>query len=342
MKILHVNKPWFPVPTQGYGGTEKVLFDLIQSQIDRYSSVGLVANRQSNIDGAFNYSNFDNPLAGQGFDRRMEDAVAAQAVKVFQEFEFDVIHAHSIEAILPLVSYLNIPTVFTHHCIPTEELYAIWDTLPKSSNIRNVFISQAQKDSYQRIEGSVVHHGINLDDFEFNQTQREDYLVFVGAITPQKGVKEAVEIAKLSKKKLVIAGTKIDRYPRYYDEVMKLVYKNENVEFIGEVNDAQRNQLVSQAKYFLFTSLWEEPFGRVLLESLAVGTPVLAFRKGSAIEILREAPQSVLFDDVISMVKFIKETSEQKNAKEIRDYVQTYFSTARMVDSYHNVYRTLI
>lgn len=342
MKILHVNKPWFPVPTQGYGGTEKVLFDLVQSQVNRYSSVGLIANRQSDIDGVFNYSNFDAPLAGQGFDRRMEDAVASQAIKVFQEYEFDIIHAHSIEALLPLVSYLNIPTVFTHHCVPNEEFYAVWDTLPKSSNIRNVFISQAQKDSYRRIEGTVVHHGINLGDFDYDQTEKKDYMVFVGAIMPQKGVKEAIEIAKLSGKKLIIAGTKKEKYLRYYDEVMELVAQSNAIEFIGEVNDSQRNKLMSRARYLLFTSLWEEPFGRVLLESLSVGTPVLAFRKGAAVEVLNRAPQSKLFDDITSMIEYLKVTSVSIRPQEIRRFVDAEFSIQRMFENYDRIYRNFL
>ena len=338
MKIAHVSKPWLPVPSAKYGAIEKILGFLIAEQIKTHE-VTLFAPGNSKLPrGIILNSLFDEGVGDKGFDRNIELAQTLHAVLEAKRLKFDIIHAHSTDPILALASVTNLPLVFTFHSVPKYE-GQILAQLAQNTNITFVFLSKSHRKQFPWIpDAEVVPYGLPVSKFPFyGQSEKSDYLAFIGAISDRKGILEAIKVATSTNHKLKIAGKIRAGDEDFFErEVKPAIQNNKNIEFFGEIDNNQRNDFLGKAKALLFPIKWQEPFGLVMLESLVVGTPVIAFNQGSVPEVINENIGFIV-EDIDEMCQAVENISTISN-RSCRDHVENQFSIKQMSNSYDRIY----
>ena len=341
LRIAQVAPPIERVPPDGYGGTERVVFELVRELIRRGHDVTTFASADSNVPGT-HVPTVPQALrpAGHGGDVGGY-MVTTMLAALDHEHEFDLIHSHLEWYSLALQRAATRPLVATWH----GRLDLPWSRDAFRGNPPGqVAISESQAAVHPDVDWTIVHNGLTLDDAPFERRRSED-LVFVGRVTPEKGIVEAIRIAQLAGRPLKIAA-KVGPTPkeRDFDEHVfqpALRDAGSSVEFLGELSGEQRDALLAASYAVLMPGSWPEPFGLVAIESLACGTPVLARRVGGLDEIIRDGVDGFFGDDVTELA-FLSERVEDLDRAAIRASVIERFSAKRMADQYEAMYaRTL-
>jgi glycosyltransferase involved in cell wall biosynthesis len=276
-------------------------------------------------------------LRPAGFDEDGGGYLLETAMRVLDDApQFDLIHSHVEWSSLWLSRATTTPTAFTFH----GRLDRPWTTgLLQATRGSLVAISEHQASTHPDVDwAAVVHNGLDLTSQPWRSEGGPD-LVFVGRIAPEKGVIDAIQVAERAGRHLRIAA-KVGPLPEeqaYYENVFKPAVKGRDVEFLGELSDEERGVLVSESAASLVTGVWPEPFGLVVIESLAAGTPVLGRRVGALPEIIREGVDGFFGDD-IEHLAFLVERVGGLDRKVIRESVVDRFSARRMADGYEAVY----
>jgi glycosyltransferase involved in cell wall biosynthesis len=253
--------------------------------------------------------------------------------------EFDIIHFHIDYLHFPLSDRSNVANLTTlHGRLDIPDLQPVYDRYP---HMPVVSISNSQRDPLPGANWvGTVYHGLPLDQFSF-QPQPGKYLAFLGRTSPEKGLDKAIEIAKAAQIPLKIAA-KIDRVDReYFDTKIRPLLDHPLIEFIGEIGYPDKNQFLGNALALLFPIAWEEPFGLVMIESMACGTPVIAHPRGSVVEVIEEGRSGLLVEDVESAVSAVKHVVNINRA-ECRQRFEQQFSAPRMASDYLAIYEGLI
>ena len=185
----------------------------------------------------------------------------------------------------------------------------------------------------------VVHNAIDPQEYPFRR-DKEDFLLFVGALLPHKGVHVAIEAAKRLDMKLVIAGKPDEKYSDYYQSLLRQADGSGKITILGEIAEEEKRDLMSRAKCLLFASTYEEPFGVVMIEAMACGTPVVALRNGAAPEVIEDGKTGYLVKNVDDMVKAVKLVDLIK-PDACRARVEKLFSVEVMVENYLKMYRLI-
>lgn len=288
--------------------------------------------------------------------------------------DIDIIHMHDpvmVEYIFKGVFKSPVPIVMTLH-VPAEEKGAFkrWnESLVASSSVYFVPISDYQRRQHHGLVNArkVIHHGIDVEDYPFKASPgNQDYLFSIGRITKDKGQHIAIEVAKNTGSRLILAGNvqnkaedrvffkrlekSIDlvadaRSPfaggDYYDTVMKpILDSNKQIIYIGEVDTAQKKEWYRHARMTLFPIQWGEPFGLVLIESMACGTPVAAFRKGSVSEIVVHGTTGFIVDSIDEMTEAVSSV-HLIDPSACRTHVRDNFSIASMAGKYAELYQEI-
>ncbi|MGF9696178.1 glycosyltransferase family 4 protein [Paenibacillus sp. MABNR03] len=312
MKIVQISTNTLPVPPEDYGGTQRDIHYLTEELVRRGHEVILFAKKGSKTNATRTYEYpTDDP------DQQLDFIIKRIPSNV------DIIHDH-----YGIVAKTNPP-------IPT--LHNSHSKKAKGSQIP-VFVSKKIRDKNKK--GYFVHNGIRLRDYTF-RTKKKGYLLFLGRIMKEKGVHLAIEVAQKTGKELIIAGT-INKpaYQEYFDNEVK-PHLNEKIRFIGPVGGTKKINLISRASCVLFTSTWNEPFGLVLIEALACGTPVLGFKAGAVPEVLKGLPQ-LLCNSTDDMVRKVKYRNKFPTARVCRSYVKKHFSDKVMADNFLKLYKKVI
>ena len=185
-----------------------------------------------------------------------------------------------------------------------------------------------------------VYHGLPKDLYQFHPEEGK-YLAFMGRISPEKRVDRAIEIAKRLGMKLKIAA-KIDRVDReYFEESIKPLFEESFVEYIGEIGEGEKDEFLGNAYALLFPIDWREPFGLVMIEAMACGTPIIAFRRGSVSEVMKDGVTGFIVEDVDGAVKAVEQLPNVSR-QACRRYFDENFTATRMALDYLTVYRRLI
>jgi glycosyltransferase involved in cell wall biosynthesis len=257
-----------------------------------------------------------------------------------QAQEFDIIHSHVGCAALPYSNLVKTPTVHTLHGVFTSENEKLFKRACKQPYIS---ISNAQRQPELGLNYvSTVYNGVDVDSYQFyEQPDNPPYLAFLGRISPEKGTHLAIAIAQRSGWHLKIAG-KIDIVDvEYYETLVKPHIDGKQIEYLGEANHHQKNVLMGGAVATLFPITWREPFGLVMIESMASGTPVIAIELGSTSEVIAHGQSGFLCQDVdecIAAIDWIPTLSRQA----CRQHVIDKFGVQRMVEGYEAVYHRII
>jgi glycosyltransferase involved in cell wall biosynthesis len=255
--------------------------------------------------------------------------------------DFDIIHFHIDFLHAPLLRVLGTSAVTTHHGrldLPDlSPFYGVFYDLPlvAISNDQRAYLKNANWIG-------TVYHGLPRDLLPFQERPSGGYLAFLGRISPEKGPDRAIEIAAKAHLPLKIAA-KIDRVDQSYwdDEIRPLIERYPNVEFIGEINEGQKAQFLGEASALLFPVEWPEPFGLVMIEAMACGTPVIAFRRGSVPEIVENGTSGFIVDTVEQAVDAVHRIPRLDRSR-VRATFEQRFTVERMAQEYVEIYRTLV
>jgi glycosyltransferase involved in cell wall biosynthesis len=203
-----------------------------------------------------------------------------------------------------------------------------------------VCISNFQKNCEPLKRVRTIHHGIDVASYRL-QTKKGAYLSFLGRIAPVKGIHNAIEIAKRSGVPLKIAGEVQPIFRDYFESCVRPYLDGTFIEYVGEADLALKNELLGNSMAMLFPIEWNEPFGLVMVEAMATGTPVIAFPGGSVAEIVRDGVSGFVCSGVEDAVARVQQVQALKPAA-VRAYAQQYFSVERMVQDYLALYREMI
>jgi glycosyltransferase involved in cell wall biosynthesis len=339
LRIAQVAPPLERVPPERYGGTERVMYELIVELVRRGHDVTTFASGDSEVPGRHVPTVPFALRPAESTDDPMPYFLATIQGVLDRAADFDLIHSHLEWSSLLLARATRTPVVATFH--GRLDLPYARELLTPPSPASLVAISQSQASPHPEIDWTVVHNGLSLGGAPFDR-RRSDALCFVGRVAREKGIVEAMEIASIAGRPLRIAAKIAPSGPErdYHDEVFApaLDAAGSSVEFLGEISGQERDELLAESYATLMPGPWPEPFGLTAIESLACGTPVLARRVGGLPEIIRDGVDGFFGDDPTEIAYYVPQV-EALDRREIRDSVVDRFSAKRMADGYEAVYR---
>ncbi|HVQ23098.1 MAG TPA: glycosyltransferase family 4 protein [Candidatus Saccharimonadia bacterium] len=328
------------VPPVAYGGTERIVFELA-SELDRRGHVVTVfASGDSTVPGEL-VPTVPRALRGSGFEGDGSGFVLATISEVLRRSAgFDIIHSHLDWPGVLLAHASRTPTVATFHGRLDRPFAA---TILADAPPGLVAISRSQASMHPTVRwAGIVHNGLSLAGAPF-EAERDQGLVFVGRICEEKGVADAIEVARLTGRPIRIAA-KIGPTPAeqaYAESVFKPALGRADTEFLGELSGPDRDRLVARSHALIMPGAWPEPFGLVAIEALACGTPVIGRRVGALPEVVRHGVDGFLADDPTQMA-FLTDRVADLDRTRIRADVIERFSAQRMVDGYEDVYAAVL
>jgi len=340
MRILQIAPLWERVPPPGYGGTEAVVSVLTDGLVRAGYDVVLRASGDS-LTLAELRSVYPRSLrtAVEVENGTPYDWVhATQAIA--DSREFDIIHNHAGEPVMALAPLTARPMLSTMHCLITPDTRFVWERYQGHYNT----ISRAQTLTVPPLDGprnaGVVYNAIDVATFPFSE-RKEDYLLCLNRVSAEKGTHLAVEVARRVGRKLIIAG-KVDNADReYYESSVKPLIDGRYVEFVGEADHKLKRELYAAAAGLLMPICWEEPFGLVMTEAMACGTPVIAFARGAAPELVVDGETGFLVNDVDEMVA-AADRIDSIDPRRCREHVEANFDVPVMVDAYLRLYKQIL
>jgi glycosyltransferase involved in cell wall biosynthesis len=339
MRIGMLAPVWYTIPPAGYGGVELVVALLADGLVDRGHDVTLFASGGSTTKATLS-SSFTSPpdpalLGNVWFE-------AAHALSAYLDRDrFDIVHDHS-GIVGPAMGSLpggSSPVVHTLHgpwTEPTRHFYSL-----VHEHVSLVAISETQRADNPGLHyAATVHNGINLDAYPFLE-HKDEFLIYIGRANPDKGPAVAIEVARRAGLELVMIVKKNQPFElAYWDEIVAPLL-HPGVEVLEDVSHQEKADLLSRARAMLFPIQWAEPFGLVMVEAMACGTPVVACPAGAAVEIVADGETGFLrdsHDDLAAAVHRVAELSPDA----CRNRAAARFSAATMVDGYERVYERAI
>lgn len=339
-----------PIPPKKYGGTEKIIFWLCEKMKKKGHEVFLFAAGDSKTSAKLipilkkSLWTFKHRESSPYYAYEM--AVVARKAK---ELKLDVLHDHLGPWSLALYGQTDIPIIHTLH-VPIDGKDRIWAYDKLKAKLVSISNEQRKPAKHLNYLGT-VYNGIDLSHFKFNPKPK-DYYVWVGELSPRKGIMEVIRIAKRTKINLVIAG----RIPpkrqgsdfRFFNEHVKKELNKGKIKFVGEVTKKQLVSIYGNAKCFLYPLQWEEPFGLTMAESMACGTPVIAFKRGSVAEVVKHGKTGFVVPAFKNKRKnyngFIRAMKNIDTIKreDCRKWAMDNFSIQAMIDNYEKLYYKVI
>lgn len=339
MRIAQIAPLIERVPPKTYGGTERVVSALTEELVRRGHDVTLFASGDSKTTAKL-FPIYPKNLREAKLDPFQENSVRLMGIGIpYQhQYEFDIIHDHNFPYSAPTANLSKVPVVATLHgpIDPgNQELYERL-TNPYIISISNAQVPKKSNMNYV----TTIYHGFDMKNYPFSE-DNEDFLLYVGRIAPKKGLHHAINVAKALNKKLIIAA-KLDKevHGDYFAEKIK-PYLSDQIQWIGETTEWERNLLMSKAIAFLHPACWEEPFGLTMIEALACGAPVVAFNRGSVPEIVKDGRVGYVVENEKEMINAL--TNIHKiNRKACRTYALNNFNAHKMVDEYEIIYKAIL
>ena len=339
MKIAQIAPLIEAVPPKFYGGTERVVHYLTEALVDMGHEVTLFASGDSKTSARL-------IATAEACLRQTNLLGAAAAYQVIQlkevmtlSHEFDLLHFHTDFLHFPWLSETAIPHLTTLH--GRQDLPGIKQFYGKFPEQNLVSISNNQRIPILEAHWlKTVYHGLPIHLHKKGEGQG-DYLAFLGRISPEKGIEQAITIAVTAGIPLKIAA-KIDPLERdYYQSRIKDLLRHPLIEFIGEISEAEKTDFLGSAMGLLFPIDWEEPFGMVLIEAMSCGTPVIAFNRGSVPEILEQAVDGYIVEDIPEALRALEALAKLDRAR-IRQNFERRFTSEIMASNYVCAYKESI
>ncbi|MGI4812035.1 MAG: glycosyltransferase family 4 protein [Janthinobacterium lividum] len=340
MRIAQIAPLHEAVPPKFYGGTERVVSYLTEALVDLGHDVTLFASGDS-VTQARLVPGCDRALR---LDPSVRDPLAPH-IRMLADVqnvahEFDVLHFHLDYLPFSAFSRQDVPFITTlHGRLDLPELVPVFDAFNK---VPVVSISDAQRAPLQRAHwADTIYHGLPAQLLTPQEHIEPKYLAFLGRICPEKRADTAIKIAAASGLPLKIAA-KVDRADReYFTREIEPLLSHANVEFIGEITEAEKPAFLSGARALLLPIDWPEPFGLVMIEAMACGTPVIAFNRGSVPEVVDHGVTGYVVEDLEGAVAAVAKLGDLSR-KEIRAQFERRFTSRAMAERYVDAYERLL
>jgi glycosyltransferase involved in cell wall biosynthesis len=335
LRIAIVAPPWFEIPPNAYGGIELMVYNLVEGLVAQGHEVTLIAAGESHTSARFR-ATFDRTPAGLGELRggTIELIHASRADRIIRELDLDIVHDHSQAGPLTAAGRLP-PTVVTAHGPASGRLGEYYRSL--GDGVRFVAISNAQRASAPEVPWiETVHNGIDVDAYPFRD-RKDDFLLFLGRVHPEKGVHLAIETARAVGLPLVIAGKctepiEVEYFAREIEPRL-----GPGVTYVGVADQVRKRVLMAGARALVFPVCWEEPFGLVMVEAMACGTPVVALDRGAVPEVVSDGLTGYVCDAPDRLPEAV-DAVDAIDPKACRAHVRAHFSAQRMTGCYEAVY----
>ena len=338
LRIAIVAPPWYEVPPEGYGGTEQVIADLADGLTARGHRVVLVAAGGDHTDAEMRRT-FAEPPEGLGTPdgAKVELLHAIRTARMLDGLELDVVHDHSFAAPL-LARGRRVPTVITTHGALDDEVAATYEVAHGVSLVAIADHQRRQRPTLPWI--GTVHNGIRVSTYPFSGA-KDGPFVFLGRMSPDKGPDIAAKIARTLDAPLVIAAKCEDpEEERYLSETIEPLL-GDGIRYVGTADADEKRELLRTARALLFPIRWEEPFGLVMVEAMACGTPVIATPHGSVPEIVVDGETGFVRDDLEGLVEAARRVDEI-DPEACRKRAMEHFDAEVMVEGYERVFRDVI
>jgi glycosyltransferase involved in cell wall biosynthesis len=340
MRIAIVASNAVRVPPKKYGGTERVVHTLTEHLVKRGHEVTLFASGDSltsarliptapravwemNVNDPFGYNTW--LLYAIGLAYSMQD-------------EFDIIHDHNGLFSLPAAHLTRIPTLVTWHGPFSSQIRQLFQTM-NAPYVNSISESQLRNKIGLNYTRS-VYNGLDMEHYPFSE-EDDGYLLFVGRISMEKGPHYAIQVAQELNIPLIMAAKMDSVDQAYFKEYIEPKLKDSLITWVGEVDEEERNRLMSKAKALLHPVTFREPFGLVMIEAMACGCPVIGFNKGSIPEVIRNGKTGFVVEDADEMLEAVERIDEVDRAY-CRDYALDRFGGERMAKQYETLYREII
>jgi glycosyltransferase involved in cell wall biosynthesis len=339
MRIAQLAPPWITVPPAGYGGTEWVVQQLCDGLTERGHEVVLYATGDSHTAAELHAL----------FPRQMPEVLgqtsydARHVSHAFADIErrgVDLVHDHSGFVGVAFARYLGTPFVHTVHCSFDEQAYPFYDQFRDAVAYVGISTYQQSMAPPGMNWAGLAYNAIAVDEWPFTPG-KDDYLLAFGRICEAKGFHLAIEAARRAGRRLIMAGALQEPYRDYFEERIEPHIDGDRVVYEGEVSDERRRELFARAHAYLFPITWPEPFGLVMIEALACGTPVVALRAGSVPEVVDHGRTGFVCDGFEEFVAAIDRVGELDPAAG-RRAVEERFTVERMVADYEAIYRRVL
>lgn len=342
MNIAQITSVYISVPPKTHGGTELMVYHLTEGLVRKGHGVELFASGDSRVSCKVNavvpVATLEDREMTTYIDKEMETRNTFNLYR--QAHRFDIIHSHW-PTLAPYFSpSTSTPTVVTYAYIerPLHQYYR--SNFP---NLHPVCVSKAQARVLGEADLPVVYNGVDVEAISFNDDP-EDFLIVVGRIVPNKGIADAIRVARAARERLIIVGDMTPYIPRsrpYFDEEVKPFIDGEQIQHIERLPNKELTRLMGRAKAFIFPIQWEEPFGLVVIEAMAAGTPVIAYPKGAMPEIIRDGLNGFLVQSEEEMVAALGKVASI-DRKQCRRWVETNFPVEKMVQDYERLYQHIL
>jgi glycosyltransferase involved in cell wall biosynthesis len=337
MKIAQISPLTESVPPRLYGGTERIVSYLTEELVRQGHEVTLFASGDSVTSAELVAS---SPVAlrlGSAMDATPYSVLQLEHVSRRAE-DFDVLHFHTEYLHFPLVRRVCTPCVTTMH--GRLDLPDLPQIFGEFDDMALVSISEHQRRPLTANWIGTIHHGLPRDLYRFAHAGEGGYLAFLGRICPEKGPERAIEIARRAGLPLKIAA-KVDRVDKaYFEERVLPLLDQPHVEFIGEIGEDRKGAFLGAAKALLFPIDWPEPFGLVMIEAMACGTPVIAWKDGSVQEVVENGVTGYIVKSIDEAVSAV-ERVDALDRKRVRSRFESRFTVELMARNYLRIYRAV-
>jgi glycosyltransferase involved in cell wall biosynthesis len=339
MRIAMIAPVWIPIPPEGYGGIERVIALLVDELVGEGHDVTLFAAGSSRT-RAKQVTYMQEPPTLHMGETLFDAYHVGQAYRDIDGGDYDVVHDHAGFLGPAFAGLIHQPVVHTLHGPFTRDTRMFYEAFKKDCYY--VAISQRQRECGPDLNYlGVVPNAVDIDEHSY-ESEKEDYLVYVSRICEAKGAEQAVLLAMEKGQRILLAG-KIDAGgdQEYFDRCIRPHVDGERVVYLGEVSTQEKVYILQRARAFLFPIQWEEPFGLVMVEAMACGTPVLATRWGAVPEVVEHGLTGFLADSPTGLLEYFDRLDEL-NPLACRREAEERFSPEVMAASYLEIYRKAI